>query len=338
MTKLVEFIKRQSFLSFITLNFAITWAFWLLLPAEAPGEIPVQFLIGSFGPAIAAVIVSAVLRPAQTAADQSKRWATFGLMLAAGALVIWLSRDYLFAGDYSIGWLVPAGLAVLTAACLLSLRYSGVQGIRQLLAPIFDWKKSAKWYAFVLLFVPATYALSVLSFEPLTGRLLPAMPYRGTLGQLPLAILAAFSLRLFFGGANEELGWRGFAIPQLQQRYSPLMASVIIGLLWGLWHLPLHLNGVYSTGWLGLAQVAARMVFSIPFAIVLTWVFNRSGGNLLLVMLFHAANNTTAQFLLPGFIEQFMLWILAIVLLVEGRMWRHEAAVEETPGLEAAAA
>lgn len=315
-------IVDHPFFAFLLINFALTWSLWLLMPAPSPGEIPVQFLAGSFGPALAAMLVSGVVNPKTVSSPRSKRWIAFGLLLVAGVGVIWLSRAVLFAGDYGMVWIATAALAVVLAAFVVSMRYASNEGIRRLLGSILDWRKSLGWYALVFLLIPATYGVSLQSFEPLTGRTLPPMPYQGPIGDLPVAVLAAFALRLFFGGANEEPGWRGFAIPQLQKSHSPLMASVIVALFWGLWHLPLHLNGVYSSGWMGLAQVAARMIMGIPFSILMTWVFNRSGGSLLLVMLLHAANNTTPQFLLPGFIEQLLMWLAAAIVLFRAKMWR----------------
>jgi membrane protease YdiL (CAAX protease family) len=193
--------------------------------------------------------------------------------------------------------------------------------VRALLQSFTEWRKDWRWYAFVLLFAPVSYALSIGAFVLLTGRDLPPWPYDGTLAQLPMAILAAFSLRFFFGGANEEPGWRGFLVPHLQKTYSPLLTSLIISVFWGLWHLPLHLNGTYSSGWLGLAQVVARIIMGAPFTVLLTWIYNRTKRNLPLMMLLHASNNTSPQFLIPGFIEQLPILVMAVVVLIRDKMW-----------------
>jgi membrane protease YdiL (CAAX protease family) len=319
---LFKWVRKRPFWSFIGVAFGFSWAFWLLLPAESPGEVPVQFLVGAFGPALAAIAVSAILDPGRAPARAPARWIAFGATLLLGSAVVWLSREALFAGDYGLTWLLSAALAVVSAAYLVSCRFSRFRGVRELLRSLSEWRHHAAWYAFVLLFVPFCYALSMGAFVLLTGRELPPLPYAGTWQGLPVALLAAFSLRLFFGGANEEPGWRGFALPLLQRRHSPLAASAIVAVVWSLWHLPLHLNGVYSSGWIGLAQVAARMVMSIPFTVLMTWVYNRTRGSLPLAMLLHAANNTTPQFLLPGFIEQFLIMIVAIVVLVRDKMWK----------------
>ena len=324
---LKKLTRQRPLITFIFIAFGFSWIFWLILPANNPGDVPVQFLGGAFGPALAAIYVSAALNPSLAPPKTKRRWTVFSIMLVVGSIVIWLSRDVLFAGDYSVQWLVSAAIAVLLAAYVVSNRYSRYQGVRELLHSITEWPKKTGWYLFVLLLVPICYAISMSAFVLITGRELPDFPYDGTMQQLPLAILAAFLLRLLFGGANEEPGWRGFVLPYLQERYSPLIASVILGVIWSLWHLPLHLNGVYSSGWIGLAQVAARIIMSLPFTLLMTWVYNRSKGNLPLVILLHASNNTTPQFLLAGFIEQLIILIIAIVVLVQDRMWRKSAGV-----------
>lgn len=93
---------------------------------------------------------------------------------------------------------------------------------------------------------------------------------------------------------GEELGWRGFALPRLQARMSALSASLILGLLWALWHLPLYLTAGHPLsevffGWFLLSILADAILF--------TWIFNNTRGSLLVVLLFHASIATSGLFL-----------------------------------------
>ena len=102
-------------------------------------------------------------------------------------------------------------------------------------------------------------------------------------------VLFLFAFMIFPGSAlGEEIGWRGFVLPRMQDRHSALKASLLIGILWGPWHLPLWLTG--SEGHpisLYVPFVVAVVVSSVFY----TWLYNNTGGSLLIVVLYHAASN-----------------------------------------------
>jgi membrane protease YdiL (CAAX protease family) len=120
-------------------------------------------------------------------------------------------------------------------------------------------------------------------------------PSAGVLLALPLMLV----LQFLTTGVAEEPGWRDFAQPRLQQRFGPLVGSLVLGPLWGAWHLPLFL-----TEWGGWPDVdrlmAAEFIGSaVLLSIVMTWLFNRTGESLPVVMLFHANINTLFSLLWP---------------------------------------
>ncbi len=97
---------------------------------------------------------------------------------------------------------------------------------------------------------------------------------------------------LVFVALGEEVGWRGYALPALQARYNALLASVILGIIWALWHLPQFFNPATLYSDLPFALFAAYL---IPFTVLITWVFNSTGGSILLAMLAHAVTNASTQ-------------------------------------------
>jgi membrane protease YdiL (CAAX protease family) len=104
---------------------------------------------------------------------------------------------------------------------------------------------------------------------------------------IPIAV-ATFLFSIFPGSAlGEELGWRGFALPHLQTARSALGASLVLGTLWGVWHLPLYLTGT---------DIRPPSLF--PASVIYTWMYNSTGGSLLIVVLFHAASNLPLSLLL----------------------------------------
>ena len=140
-----------------------------------------------------------------------------------------------------------------------------------------------------------------------------------------LASLAVFLVVLTLtDGVGEELAWRGFALPRLVQRYSALVASVVLGVLWGLWHLPLlFTEGTALFGqpiWLLLADIVAK-------SILFTWVFLLTRGSVLIAALLHATTNlfvvsptvaAAGDLLLPGLALAAKWLLVGVVLLVSG--------------------
>jgi membrane protease YdiL (CAAX protease family) len=108
----------------------------------------------------------------------------------------------------------------------------------------------------------------------------------------PTTIVIGVVIGTLLGGGQEEFGWRGFAQPELQERYGALWAAVVVGVFWGLWHLPQFVPGGMRADW-PPAMVASYFVGIVGFSILLAWVFNGSGGSAWLAMIMHGADNAT---------------------------------------------
>ncbi len=112
---------------------------------------------------------------------------------------------------------------------------------------------------------------------------------------LPLALLIGL---LFSGALNEEVGWRGYAPPRFQTDWSVLFSSLVLGALWGLWHLPMFFVAGTSQSEMSFLPF---MIWVIALSILFTWVYNGTGGSLLLAVFAHGATNLVAGFLFPIF-------------------------------------
>ena len=106
----------------------------------------------------------------------------------------------------------------------------------------------------------------------------------------PVAFVSTFILG---GPLGEEPGWRGFALPRLQPLYGPLVGSIILGILWACWHLPLFWSGVWTPP--TIANIVMFILMITTLTIIMTWVFNNAKGSLLITMLMHASFNTFAN-------------------------------------------
>jgi membrane protease YdiL (CAAX protease family) len=161
----------------------------------------------------------------------------------------------------------------LLAAVILTARREGRAGLRALFRPLLTFRVPARWYVAGIV-LPAAGLSAILFLLSLAG-------YRGDVVLFPgadrLAVIPVIAIA-------EEVGWRGYALPRLQQRHGPFVASVVIGVVWAVWHIPMFLG----------AGIPMSLMLMMTFhlvagSVVFTWIFNRSGGSLLLVVLAHGA-------------------------------------------------
>jgi uncharacterized protein len=214
----------------------------------------------------------------------------FGLTFAA-SWSLWMPlvilRDHLPGAPAFVltllGSLVPSTVGVLVVAAL-----HGTRGVRTLLGRLVQGRVGLRWYlavAVLPMLVPLGLGISIL-----LGGDTPAVD--ATI----VGVLALFVFSIFPGSAlGEEVGWRGVALPLLQGRCSALTASIVVGVLWGTWHLPLWLTGSESHP---IRLYPAFVLTVIAASVIFTWMYNSTGGSLLVVVLYHAAANLPLSLLL----------------------------------------
>ena len=135
-------------------------------------------------------------------------------------------------GRSTLFWFVPGAFGPPVAALLVTGLVDGRHGIRAFLRRWVLWRIKLRWYLLALVGIPALGFVVGLPFRDGTER------FAGSGPALVVTYLATWSFLAVLGGGQEEPGWRGFALPRMQQRMGPLAASVVLGVLWGLWHLP----------------------------------------------------------------------------------------------------
>lgn len=232
------------------------------------------------------------------------------------------------------GYLVfTLGAGPLVAALLVTWATGGRRGIEELWGRITKWRVEPKWYLIVLL-LPVALALFSLTAGVLIGGLSSYSPL------LPVAYFVPFFLyMLVFTGLAEEPGWRGFALPRLQSRYSAVKSSWILGVLWGVWHFPfiIYYNLAAGIPVLALLPILIGLVLGIVgWTIVNTWIYNSTESVFLMIVL-HGWYNTVNSYMvlssqnaLAQTLSGILPWALAIILL---RMYGGEhLAVKRRPG------
>jgi CAAX protease family protein len=172
-----------------------------------------------------------------------------------------------------------AALAGPSVAGLLSIGLMrGRQGMQDLLSRLFKWQVSPGWYAVALLTAPVLTTLTLLALSLVSPNYLPAIMVSGNKMRPLVSGIAVALIVPFF----EELGWTGFAIPQLRQRYGVVATGLIVGLLWGVWHFPLFAGSVPSP----LYLVVLLFSWLPPYRVLMVWVYDHTR-SLLVAMLMH---------------------------------------------------
>ena len=213
-------------------------------------------------------------------------------LLAYGLQWLWELPMFLVWHQWFFGpWLI---LSPTLAAFIMAWVTQGKAGMNGLLCRCLAWRNGVQWYLITVLAIPA---LTIVGLLLMPGGL---SAFRVPGPDFLLTYLLAFISKFFAAPFTEEPAWRGFALPRLQERHGPLVGTLILGILWGLWHLPFWLfipgHSGAGTGFLGIVIPFIEWLgFIMGFTILITWVFNHTHGSVLPAMLFHASINATVD-------------------------------------------
>jgi membrane protease YdiL (CAAX protease family) len=229
-----------------------------------------------------------------------------------------------FFGGYGPVFLVGVFAPGLIAVALTA-REEGRAGISRLLARIAHWRVGAHWYLFAVVYFAAIKLAAAVAHRIVTDE----WPRFGDVSVVPIILAIATSTWV---QAGEEIGWRGYALPRLAKRLGLAGGSLVLGAVWAVWHLPLFfLPDSGSTGQSFPVYLLQVMAMSVAMA----FVYWRTNGSLLLVMLMHASVNNTTGIVpaaiggdivpialrgsLVGWATVVFSWIVAMPLLIRMR-------------------
>jgi len=326
---LAFYIKKYGFPSYILLTFLISWSIWLTEPLLRSDDLTAAnfcVTLGSFGPTLAALIVSSA-----SGTSQAHGWHSRGLGvetlrgIVAGSLALAVSlycnvstlASLKDRASPSLYWIILIVLTLLPAI-LFYCAGSGVGVLKNLTR----WRGELKGLLVAFLLLPAIFTTGILVDLVLTSEMLSgwlaSLISNPIIQNLPLVLL---STALFGGPLGEEAGWRGIALPHLQKRFSPLLASIILGVIWSLWHLPLHVTGFYENVFGNpLNGILLRTLTAIPVSIAFTWLYNRTHGNLLTMVILHTPLNITTSLILPRVGVGIAIAVALISMIIFDRM------------------
>ena len=258
----------------------------------------------------------------------------FFFVTFASSWLLWVLPDLLAAsrsGLLALGG--PVFLLGVFAPGLVALaitaRAEGAAGVARLLARIGRWEVRWPLYVFAVGYMPLTKLAAAAIARGTTGEW-PAF------GATPWLLLLAATLLSTWVQAGEEVGWRGYALPRLAARMGLGPASVLLGIVWASWHLPLfYIAGTGSDG----QSFPLYAIHVTAVSVAMAWLYWKSGGSLLLVMLMHAAVNNTSDIVpaatpgahdvfglagsLVGWISAGLSWLVAFACLFTMRSVRE---------------
>lgn len=209
------------------------------------------------------------------------------------------------------------------AGILMTFVVGGRAGLRQLLSNLLRWRVGVRWYLMALLTAPLLMAAIIFLLSLTSPAYVPAIVTSDDrVGLVVTGIVLGLAVSFF-----EEIGWTGFATPELRKRHGFLPTGIFMGLIWGAWHYPLFSGS--ASGAIPPALYIAVLLFSflIPFRILMVWVYDRTK-SVLVVMLMHAPLAAGQLILLPSAIsnESAVIFDLAFA----AALWVIVAAVYGT--------
>lgn len=260
-----------------------------------------------------------------------KDWVQKHPLLSFFALAYAIMFGAVFAGIYlhpdqpdhrwSLVWFLSA-FSPTYSALIVSWIIGGKPEVKRLLSGFTRWKVGLRWYlAAAFLFLgPLVFALVYIALgNPISGI---------TPGMTTSAFLAQLVFTLFSGPLAEEAGWRGFALPRLQKRYNAVFSSLILGVIWCCWHIPLFFQpGSSQQG----IPFPIYLMLVVTITIYFTWLYNNTRGSLIITVLAHFSFNLSGGFiagtlgLLPPMVlymaagSMLVLTVIGVVLYFGGR-------------------
>lgn len=210
-------------------------------------------------------------------------WTPYVLSLDGLGLLHFRYPDFLI-GNQLTAIMPGAYLGPLTAAFTVTAITEGREGLRRWRKRLFQFRAGVRWYAFALLAVPIAILLGTLAMDGAEEAVrLPSL--------MVLAVyVPALVAQMLTTGLAEEPGWRDFALTRLQDRHHPLVATLILGVLWAGWHVPLFLTPWFGPN-AGAETIALFFVVALEMSVLITLVYNKGRQSVPLVMLLHCSIN-----------------------------------------------
>ncbi len=264
--------------------------------------------------------------------DKRDLWLFFGLAYAFSWL-LWIPTALALRGvplpPGLVGFLNspynPAAFGPTLTAFVLTLFFEGWRGVKGLLRRGVDLRFPKRWLAVIVLLPLLLYGVPILLAQITLGQ-----TARLSVPSQPAFLFVAFIVILFTGGPlQEEFGWRGYALPRLLRRLTPVNASLFLGVLWWLWHWPLvFIPGRFMASTFPL--FLALGVVIVLTSVIFTWLYQHTHGSVFAALLWHTAMNWSIWLFLPQMQANFVTiigWVAFLAVFVGILLWKEGPAL-----------
>lgn len=321
MKKLSNWIKGHQVVAFFILTYLITWpgfalAFWIF-PGNELVEVAMMPIV--FSPALSAMLISGIAEPLPRHNPTRARWISFLISWIAASIIHGLFMWFYLEITNLPAVIIVSCLFALFTAWVVSSAYARKPGIRNHFSTILRPKGPWYWYLIVFLIFPGILLLAFGITRLFGGQAEFYLAGSGLGIGLLVVILDFLKGFLMTGGINEESGWRGFALPRLQAKYPVIISAGIVWFFWAAWHIPYDLGRGVPIGWM----LENRLFWNLVFAILMSWLYNRTNGSILAPALFHPAMNTFGNLFSITLAGRVLFIVLTVYAIISDRMWER---------------
>jgi len=326
MNKISDWIKSNQITAFFVITFVITWGLGFSYSAVIKKG---QFLlaplvmVATSGPALAGIIISAISDTSSKQGTHKSFRIAFFLAWVVSAIVFIAHNTFINHTPPSPIFICFSIIVVLPVAFVISMAYSRNLAVKNHVSSLIKLRGVWGWALLALVLMPGLILLSIPISNAISRQPVGSSQIQGTgLTLVGLIAIKFFYQLFFFNATGEEVGWRGFALPRLQARTSPLIAALIISFFWAPWHF-----------FLWQAEGAPVLTFqfwiesyttNILFSVLIVWICNRSKGSILVAGVAHAAANTAVAFIPVQNMQDLnrVMMVATLVMILVDRMWK----------------
>ncbi|HBH24843.1 MAG TPA: hypothetical protein DDY13_15660 [Cytophagales bacterium] len=318
---LMKLLLNHNIVFFFVIVFLVSWSSWILAYLLFPGNFLLQLplmRIGAFAPALISIFMCSLKNSAESNKTK-KRWLTFVIVWIIASLHFYFYLIHIENTETGIKLILITIVTSVLPAFVLSNIFSKKTAIQEHLSTIFYPKGKLFWYIIAFLIIPFLLSLDVL-INYIIGNEIGSPEYNfneyANIKLFFYLFLIIITQSLQTGGLSEEPGWRGYAQKELQKKYSPLIVGIMIGLAWGIWHFPIYLSQITS---MSLWMI---VLGCIQIGLTFTWIYNRTKGSLLAVIILHASWNTFTHFIPKSSIFDIVMGIFLLIVICTSKMWK----------------